>query len=310
MTVVETRQSRRGRSHIPLRVRIGPRDLEIFKLLTRYRYLRKHVLHALIGGNAYALTTRLGELYRAHYLNRPKQQWDYFNANYRPAIYELDQKGKDALVAHGLTAEPMAVWPHLWNEFAHNVMLCDVLANIDVGAKAYGAILNPHSDAVRLPVTIAHTFKNGRTSSSTDPYNPDAAFTIRYPSGRSLHFVLEVDTGSESLVREGNLRMSSYFKKLLQLQAVFKTRAYQELGFNHLWALHVTSTLTRRDNLMQLCGTLGDGKSKSNLFNVHPVLGQYEIGDNHRYVSCEPAPDGTLFGEWQRPGYEPFNFIE
>ena len=84
-------------------IRLSPRDLAICELLLRYRYLRSDFIHAFIGGDRTKLIQRLNELYREPncYPARPGQQRNYFNANYRSLIYELDQNGERALREFG-----------------------------------------------------------------------------------------------------------------------------------------------------------------------------------------------------------------
>src|SRR4051812_11820912 len=79
------------------------RDIEIFRLLQRYRYLSADYIHAFIGGNKKRLVERLNLLQRApnYYIGRPEQQRQYFNANYRPLIYENDQRAERVLQEHG-----------------------------------------------------------------------------------------------------------------------------------------------------------------------------------------------------------------
>ena len=68
------------------------RDIEIFKLLQRYRYLRSTFIHEFVGGRQITrFKERLGDLFHEGYLWRPKQQWQHINARYSPAIYELDK---------------------------------------------------------------------------------------------------------------------------------------------------------------------------------------------------------------------------
>ena len=65
------------------------RDVELFKLLARYRYLPTDYIHAFIGGNGKALCRRLNLLSRKpnFYLSRPEQQRESASANHRPLIY-------------------------------------------------------------------------------------------------------------------------------------------------------------------------------------------------------------------------------
>src|SRR5580658_8353724 len=81
------------------------RDIEIFKLLVRFRYLPSDYIHAFVGGSAKALLHRLNLLCRKPnlYLSRPHQQRQNAEANYRPLIYQLDERGSRVLRERGLS---------------------------------------------------------------------------------------------------------------------------------------------------------------------------------------------------------------
>ena len=87
------RRSRMSRKRTGKRIRLTERDLEVFRLLTRYRFLRSTHLHALAGGRSdKRFVERLGDLYHeGGYIDRPKQQWQAINARYMPAVYELGE---------------------------------------------------------------------------------------------------------------------------------------------------------------------------------------------------------------------------
>src|SRR5271156_4603530 len=80
------------------------RDIEIFKLLARYRYLSIDHIHAFVGGSRKGLAHHVNLLSRQPnlYLNRPPQQRQSADANHRPMIYELDRRGVMALRELGL----------------------------------------------------------------------------------------------------------------------------------------------------------------------------------------------------------------
>jgi len=65
-----------GRDGAAMVVRPTERDIEIFKLLVRYRYLPSNYIHAFIGGSEKALSHRLNLLSRKPnlFLTRPTQQ--------------------------------------------------------------------------------------------------------------------------------------------------------------------------------------------------------------------------------------------
>ena len=88
-----------GSAGAPRAVYPTERDIEIFKLLVRYRYLPSDYIHAFVGGNGKALRHRLNLLSRKPnlYLARPHQQRQNAEANYRPLIYQLDERGSRVL---------------------------------------------------------------------------------------------------------------------------------------------------------------------------------------------------------------------
>jgi len=107
------RTSRWTRDHVvedgrPVVAYPTERDVEIFRLLTRYRYLPSDYIHAFLGGNTKALTRRLNLLSRKPnvYLARPPQQRESASANHRPLIYELDERGLRVLRERGASPPP------------------------------------------------------------------------------------------------------------------------------------------------------------------------------------------------------------
>src|ERR1700676_364363 len=79
------------------------RDIDIFRLLARYRYLPADDIHAFVGGELKPVVRRLNLLSRKPnlYVNRPPQQRQNADANYRRLIYELDERGSRALRERG-----------------------------------------------------------------------------------------------------------------------------------------------------------------------------------------------------------------
>src|SRR5215813_6030018 len=88
----------------PTLARISAADLELLKLLGRYRYLPSDYLSALTGRSLPALQARLEILFRKPncYIDRPHQQRDNADANARRLVYELDDRGADSLRECGL----------------------------------------------------------------------------------------------------------------------------------------------------------------------------------------------------------------
>src|SRR3546814_580868 len=118
------------------RIEITDRDIEIFRLLMRYRYLRSTYLYAFLGGNRTRFIERLGHLYHEGYLERPEQQWQIANCRSMPAVYELGRAGERALqTSLGLTesAQP-AARRHSRNvrQFDHQLLVCGIIASLEL----------------------------------------------------------------------------------------------------------------------------------------------------------------------------------
>jgi hypothetical protein len=187
------------------------RDIEIFRLLQRYRYLSADYIHAFVGGNKKRLVERLNLLQRSpnYYLARPEQQRQYFNANYRPLIYENDHHAERALQSHGFFDPAEAVaWLSRGREshttFAHSVMICEALASIELGMKdkpglrfiPWQEIHKRMPEKTRasklshcLPVTVSHRIA-GKEHHTSKALMPDAVFGIEIAGAGARFFAL------------------------------------------------------------------------------------------------------------------------
>src|SRR5712691_10535101 len=126
-----TRDPVLGKDGRQLAVHLTDRDIEILKLLARYRYLPADDIHAFVGGSLKALIHRLSLLSRKPnlHVNRPHQQRQNADTNYRRLIYELDDKGIAVLRERAL--------PHLsksyHRNFVHELMVCRIMASVELG---------------------------------------------------------------------------------------------------------------------------------------------------------------------------------
>jgi hypothetical protein len=289
---------------------LSPRDIEIFKLLNRYRYLRSTFIHALIGGYKIAVIKRLGTLFHDGYLDRPAQQWQAINARYMPAVYELGTKGAQALRSIGVAVTPMPS-----QQFSHSLMVCDILASVEIGIRAdpqlrlipWKEILTkmPATGANRenpleLPCQVSFTFPRSKTThQSSKPLIPDAVFGIEYkPTKAFRFFALEADRNHEPVMRN-TLSQTSYLRKVLQYREIAKGAYKTQWGLPNLLVLNVTTSEQHMQNIISLVSTLTDGKGASYLlFKPMPSLASLERA---------PTPDASMLTEaWSRAGFEPF----
>lgn len=157
---VERRYTSRW-SHDPIRdtegrlklVQLTGRDLEILKLLARYRYLRADFIHAFVGSSIKGLVGRLNQLQRPpnRFIVRPEAQRLFAHADYRYLIYELGPAGKRTLQEFGLWNDSIC---RLGDErqFAHAMMINDTLGSIELGIQSVPATrLVPWSEIASHP---------------------------------------------------------------------------------------------------------------------------------------------------------------
>jgi Replication-relaxation len=319
----QTRNSRWSRDPVigaggaALAVRPTERDIEVFKLLVRYRYLPSDYIHAFIGGSMSALTRRLNLLSRKPnlYLARPRQQRETADANYRHLIYELDERGSRLLKERGLSFLPKSYH----RNFAHELMVSQIIASFELGARerqnirliTWPEILaSPQTpEALRLsptPAAIPITFSVHGAQHSIH-VNADAQpFGIaRIIDGARTYLFfpgIEADCGTEP-VEAGGFERSSIAKKFAAYIAIADQRIYRaHFGFPNFFVPLIAPTRVRMESMMALLQRMTGGRgSKMFLFKTFPLLSSAEKS---------PSPDGRMLTEpWQRAGFEPFCLI-
>ncbi|MCC8977578.1 replication-relaxation family protein [Bradyrhizobium acaciae] len=304
------RRSRLHRKSTGQAIALTPRDLEVFKILNRYRYLRSNFIHAFVGGNKIALIKRLGVLYHEGYLDRPAQQWQAINARYMPAVYELGTKATQTLRANGISVSSVPS-----RLYQHSIMVCDILASMELAVRAAPSLrLVPweeiagklpestrnRDNPLELPCSISFTFSRSATiHHSTKAVVPDAVFGIEYIPSRSYRFfALEADRNNEPVFRN-DLSQTSYLRKVLQYREIAKGAYKTHWGLPNLLVLTVTTSSAHMDNILTLVRDLCGEKGASYLlFKTMPSLASLERA---------PSPDTYLLtAPWQRAGHEPF----
>ena len=321
------RRSRMHRVATSKHLQFTERDIEILRLLSRYRYLRSSHLQALIGGKSHKrFIERLGHLYHeGGYVDRPAQQWQAINARYMPAVYELGDAGERFLIEQGALDEGCPVFLRKGRQgavrqYSHDLMICDILASLEIGIRAdrnmrfvswQEILANPKMpDATRaavnplaLPVSVTCTSsRTGAVEQWDRPLVPDALFGVEYSlEGRKTYrfFALEADRNTEPILR-GNLRQTSYLRKILQYREVAARKMYlTRFGLPNFLVLNVTTNEQHMRNIMQAVAELIDGKGCPYLlFKTMPSLASFE--------KAPPPTPYILTAPWQRAGHPDF----
>jgi hypothetical protein len=289
------------------------RDIEIFKLLTRYRYLPSDYIHAFVGGSMSALSRRLNYLSRKPnlYLARPHQQREAADANYRRLIYELDERGSRVLRARGLSFLPKSYH----RNFAHELMVAQIMASFELGTRerpnvrliTWPEILASSNtpEATRQSPTAASipvrfTVNGGQYSVNVNADARPFGFERVVDGSRTYLFFpgIEADCGTEP-VEASDFERSSIGKKFAAYIAIAEQGVYRShFGFPNFFVPLIAPTRVRMESMMTLLLRMTRGRgSKMFLFKTFPVLSS---------VDKTPKADGHMLTEpWLRAGFEP-----
>lgn len=293
------------------RIELTPRDLAIFELLERYRYLRSTFIHAFVGGASETrFKERLGHLYHeGGYLNRPPEQWKIAGSRYVPVVHENTDAARRALAESGCASDgrqgSSAGGVAVGNrQFAHTLMTCEVLASIELTAAA-----DPHLRFISSAEILAkapeatqnspHPLRFPRCrSGETGFVVPDGFFGLEYAiNGKKSYrfFALEIDRATMPVVRSRR-DQTSYLAKLMAYRDVLASEAYKShLGLPNLLILTVTTSERHKSNMMStLCEVTGG--STTFLFKA---VGRDMPGG---LTSADPS---ILVAPWERAGYGP-----
>lgn len=318
-TPQKSRSSRWGRDPV-----VGPngvavvvypirRDIEIFKLLARFRFLPADYIHAFVGGNPKALTRRLNLLSRKPnlYLARPPQQRQNAAANHRPLIYELDDRGARVLREHGASVPPMTTQ----RNFGHELLVAQITASIELATmqcphvrlitwaeilaseKTPRATRDSAAGSIRASYSLNSESRTAEITADGRPFGLERTIN----GGRTYLFFpgIEADCATEPINANDSAR-SSIGRKFAAYMAIVNQGLYRShFGFPNFFVPFITTNTARMRSMMQLLDriTVGQG-SKVFLFKTFASFTSAE---------APPVPNGHILTEpWQRIGFPPF----
>jgi hypothetical protein len=293
------RRSRMRRTPAGKRIALTPRDIEVFKALFRYRYLRSTYLHAFVGGSSKTrFKERLGHLFHEGFLDRPARQWEFASARYMPAVYEIGDRAK-GILAENACADPEArtfLSATAHRQFAHSVMICECLASIELAALAPPSLrFIPWCEILaRAPADTRNSALPFRVPLAMGAVIPDGLFGIEYRSDERKSyrfFALEVDRGTMPIERTDQTK-TAYLAKLAGYQEVMAGQlSKSHWGIPNLFVLTVTMSKDRLSGIVNRFDDRGGGP-----------LFLFKSADTYSFTA--PAPQ--LFLEpWTRAGLSP-----
>ena len=271
----------------PVRVYLTERDVEIFKLLARYKYLPADYIHAFVGGYYNHFIQRLGLLQRKPnlYIHRPPAQRENASANYRTLIYELDDRGANYLRERNIDFSLRKGT----RNFAHELMACQIAASLELGARATTAVT--FTQQAQVPISFPFVRKGNRESIVPD-WPP-------FMLGNRFFLGFEADCGTEP-INASDYERSSIQKKFIAYLNVLEQQTYRTIcRANHVYIPFVTTTRVRMESMLALLEHLEPGPhAKYFLFKHIPSFTSFDKPkppDGHMLVEPWATLKGPLY---------------
>lgn len=304
--------------------------IEIFRVLSRYRYLRTQQIYDLIPAKVRPKKYKhfvflLGRLYDHSYLNRPPGR--KLNFNYRNAqeVHELDDKGRHELKVRAIhepyntlnARRPIGAQ----EDFPHAMMAVDTMFAIERGVNGdpnailhtWGEIMDQAPAATfssRNPfafpaVSIKHWYKHDLDSEREEPklidgtakVLSDIIVSISYRrSGGDVLYPIECENGNP--LRRSNLSDNSALKKMLAYRELRRLNLFEKhLGYRAVIPLFVFSDEDKVQAFLNLIMYETKGQGSTMFAATHlPLFGSTPEAN-------PTIPDLYKGIGWKRAGY-------
>jgi len=271
------------------------RDVRILSLIERHRFARSDHVRASVGGSCQHLTRRLGRLYHAGLLERPRAQLLIRNRPNAHFAYCITVAGQSLLRERGLpifASPPRARGETMALSLSHSLRATDVMLALERSVLASGATFLHHDQwrtdseestrlsHMRWSVTIRYDGKRVRCA-----VLPDGAFALDR-AGKRSYFLVEVDRGTMPVSR-GSPEQTSFRRKVLAYKATRDAgvlwRCHEIPGFRVLVLAENLRRLSELRSAAASCFQRGD----STMF-CFAVTGQF-ISGRDEWLSCGGA---------------------
>lgn len=291
------RRSRYKRQPTGKRIVLTDRDIELFKLLYRYRYLRAdRILKWFSPCSKNRLIERLGDLYHeSYFINRIEAQWNDLNAGMKPFAYELTKNGMDALLDHccDLTL-PMPAASHAGfrpqeiRQFHHALEISHAIFNLELSIRGSQTkrILFEAEILAKASVKLGKEITRPSLSATLpcSPYMPrqqkaysthalpDALFAVETnDNGKPLYrfYALEVELKSP-LIRRTPEKTSTLKKLLAYKQILNNDTACKELSLPNLYVIFATDTQPKLEAIQELSAQVWSDEERNRLL-IKPI---------------------------------------
>jgi hypothetical protein len=260
------RRPRFQRADTPQAVQITGRDVEIIRQVARHRFLRSTHIFQLIGGSPQKISERLGPLYHAGFLDRPRSQLEYHvrGGGSAPLVYALGNRGAQLLRIQDGLEDADVDWARknhkTGREFIlHTLAIADLRVALTLACRERKgfALLEPDQLLAAAPE---------ETQRARSPWSwrvrvqhhgsiqeigllPDYVFALILPDGRRRPFLVEIDRGTMPVART-TLDQSSMLRKFLAYEGGRKQAVHtSRFGWKNFRVLVSSASAERLDTM-------------------------------------------------------------
>jgi hypothetical protein len=269
----------RFRRDDPLRIRLTDDDIAIMRHVAKHRFLRSTHLITLLDRPVKKVLERLAALYQNGYLDRPRQQLDYYAiAGSAPLVYALGNKGAARLVDRGEMPLAKVDWTDKNRTVGrvfieHSLMIADVMTALECAIRQRtgvrlilpGQILAgapAETQRAQNPWKLRATVSYAGTTQQIGII-PDKVFGLDFTGARKRsYFFLEADRATMPVTRS-HPRQTSFNQKIFGYLAGGGTGNAHgtQFGIGNFRVLTVTTSPQRMQTMFaaQKAATRGEG---------------------------------------------------
>lgn len=213
----------------------------------------------------------------------PRIQRDAANSDYANMVYELTEKGAQALLDHGrITYRQYRLWiatgtQYRRQHFNHSLATGYLTASIELGCREKSYVYLSWFDILdrdRCPQETKESANPLGIAIDGKILTPDAIFGIEYGNG-AYFFAIETDMGTEQI--EESRSNVSITQKIKNYREILHKQTFRErFALPSLQVMFVTTSIIRMHNMMDKVVAIGskDGKGSTRpfLFKAIPQL--------------------------------------
>ena len=270
------------RRHNPPAIRLTDDDVTMLRHLAKHRFLRGSDLARLLDRPYKKVRERLAALYHNYYVDRPRQQLEFYVPGARePYIYALGNAGARLLAEIDDVEAPKVDWTDKNRDatrpfIKHTLLVADTMVALELATRDHPTIelIEPHLILARSPLETQRAVNPWKWQAKVPWVDrqhdvtlvPDRMFGLDFTDERKrAYFFLEADRATMPIAR-ANLNQSSMQKKFLGY--IYGHRAKHHMaryGIASFRVLTVTTSPDRTANMIANVQKITGGRG-SNLF--------------------------------------------